>query len=93
MGKISGFISSCVTFTTAPPSPVSASIVLTAANGDELYMSGPGTLGSSFTINGGTGRFATASGSVGGTYVILQRDPVTNNPTKIANALSGYIIY
>ena len=66
MGNISGSISSCVI-----PKVIifNAEITLVAANGDELFFerSGPGA----FEINDGTGRFAGATGSVIGSFVVI----------------------
>ena len=63
--------------TTPAPFSVSGTLVITAANGDEIFASFAGTrsapdatgtftINATYTINGGTGRFEDASGSFAG---------------------------
>lgn len=71
------------------PAVLTGTVVLTAANGDKLYThfsgsprsngDGTATIVRPFTIDGGTGRFAGATGSFTGTTV----DPEITNPEDI----------
>lgn len=86
MGLISGSISSCIE--TNPPGPpvniFNAEFTLMAANGDYLNiveMEEP----QPFIINGGSGRFKYASGSVSGSFEIIEG--------VIHNQLDGRIQY
>ncbi|MHC4469738.1 MAG: hypothetical protein ACYS99_02135 [Planctomycetota bacterium] len=65
LGLISG--DAYVLFEYEPvPHPVSAEVIMVAANGDELTLA-TSQAGQSYTITGGTGRFAGATGS--GTFI------------------------
>ncbi len=83
MGNITGSISSCIT----PPTTIfNGEVTFEAANGDLLYFEQTGPL--TFDINGGTGRFEDASGSITGGFVLIG-----TNPIMFSNEFNGEIQY
>ncbi len=74
IGKATLLAYPTINFTTPPPFAVRGTLVITAANGDEIFASFTGTrsvpnatgsftINATYTITGGTGRFQNATGS------------------------------
>lgn len=74
IGKATLLAYPTIRFTTPPPFAVSGTLVITAANGDEIFASFTGTrsvpdaagsftINATYTITGGSGRFQDATGS------------------------------
>ena len=85
LGKITGSVSSCIN-PVPPPTIFNGEVTFIAANGDELYFFQTGPL--SFDINGGTGRFEDATGSITGFFERISADP-----TQFYNEFNGEIQY
>ncbi len=85
LGNITGSVSSCID----PVAGVifNGEVVFVAANGDELYFFQSGPL--AFDINGGTGRFEDAMGSITGFFELINPGP----PLQFYNEFNGKIQY
>ena len=82
MGQIIGSISACYDVSTNPPTAIDGQLVFEAANGDKIFLGGIAP----FEINGGTGRFQYATGSVNGWFEAIE-------PGVFQNYLEGEIQY
>ena len=99
MGKVTLTSTDCITFISQTAFIFfSNQVVLTAANGDQIFATysgkfeiegGVGTITGTYTVLGGTGRFSQATGA--GTVQGLEN--VTSAPFKGQVQLTGTILY
>lgn len=99
LGKATTTLNATIAFTGPGAFVINGSSVTVAANGDQLFgtLTGAGTQGSpisaSVTIDGGTGRFEGASGSLTGTIINVLVSPGVPTVFDTTASFEGTISY